>query len=51
VGVKQDGEDEATERVVCDAFPGGIPDEIAYGEDLHLFPIKGDHGIVFEKAR
>lgn len=35
--------------VTCDAFPDGIPDEIAYGDDLHLRPVLGDRGLQFEK--
>ncbi len=27
---------EDNERVVCPAFPNGIPDRIAYGDDPHL---------------
>lgn len=27
---------EAGERWVCPAFPGGIPADIAFGENLHL---------------
>jgi hypothetical protein len=35
---------------VCDAFPEcpGIPEEIAYGKNLHLKPFPGDKGIRFE---
>jgi hypothetical protein len=33
----------------CKAFPGGIPREISYGNNLHLTPFPGDHGIRFEK--
>ena len=34
----------------CTAFPDGIPDEIAYGDNLHLEPLKGQgNDIVFEK--
>jgi hypothetical protein len=33
IGVKQDNEEEETERNVCKAFPDGIPDEIAYGNE------------------
>jgi len=47
-GVKQDEEVEATERVVCAAFPDGIPEEIAYGDNLHTSPHPGDDGIQFE---
>lgn len=35
--------------VYCTAFPNGIPDEIAYGNDLHLAPHKAQaNDIVFE---
>jgi hypothetical protein len=50
VGVKQDGKNEKTERVICKAFPDGIPDEIAYGNNDHIKPMKGDHGIQFAVA-
>ena len=39
IGVKQDNEEEETERVVCKAFPDGIPNEIAYGNNLHAKPL------------
>lgn len=45
-GVK--GTEEEDQRVVCDAFPNGIPEEIAYGKNLHTKPVSGDHGIRFE---
>jgi len=51
IGVKQDRENEETERVVCSAFPDGIPSEIAYGKNLHLKPVEGDNGIQFEKEK
>jgi hypothetical protein len=35
----------------CKAFKKGIPREIAYGKNLHLKPVKGDNGILFEKAK
>ena len=36
----------------CNAFPNGIPDEIAYGDNLHLEPLKGQgNDIVFEKEK
>lgn len=34
-GIDQPDGTELTERVVCKAFPDGIPSEIAYGEDRH----------------
>jgi len=50
IGVKQGKDDEANERNVCKAFPDGIPDEIAYGDNFHAIPLpeqKGD--FVYEK--
>ncbi len=44
VGVAQDGE-----TVICRAFPEGIPDAIAYGNDQHLTPQDGDGKIVYER--
>jgi hypothetical protein len=49
-GVYQFDGTERTERPCCTAFPRGIPNEIAYGPNLHLEPFPGDHGITFEKA-
>ena len=41
---------EATERQVCKAFPKGIPPEIAYGENDHLKPLKGQQNdLVYEQ--
>jgi hypothetical protein len=49
IGVKNDG-DETTERVVCAAYPDGIPDVIAYGKNKHKKIRKDqDNEIVFEK--
>jgi len=45
-------EDElgAYEVPFCNAFPKGIPDEIAYGDNLHLVPLENQgNDIVFEK--
>jgi len=39
---------EPDERLACEAFPDGIPDEIAYGDVDHTKPYPGDHGIRFE---
>lgn len=52
LGVKNDSKpfDEQEERVVCRAFPDRIPNVIAYGDNKHLKPFRGDHGIQFEKG-
>jgi hypothetical protein len=47
-GVKSDS-DESTERVVCVAFPDRIPDEIAYGSEMHVSPYPGDNGVQYEQ--
>lgn len=44
------GEGEQYQVPVCAAFPNGIPDKIAYGNNKHLKPVKGDNGIQYEKA-
>ncbi len=44
------GGGEETENNICKAFPEGIPNEIAYGRNLHLKPHPDqDNDIVFEK--
>jgi len=50
LGIKQDKNKEITERPYCEAYPDGIPDDIAYGNDKHL-EIRKDqkNDIVFEK--
>jgi hypothetical protein len=48
-GVTQPDGTEMTERVVCEAFPDGIPGEIAYGDNPHTSPFPGDQGIQFEE--
>jgi hypothetical protein len=40
---------ESSEVTYCLAFPNGIPNEIAYGDNEHLRPVEGDNGIQFEK--
>ena len=50
LGVAQPDGTEMTERVICKAFPKGIPEEIAYGGNLHVKPYPGDKGIQFEKG-
>ena len=50
IGVIQPDGTELTETNVCKAFPKGIPNEIAYGDNLHLKPLKNQANIiVFEK--
>lgn len=49
-GVTQSDQTEKTEVNVCSAFPEGIPNEIAYGENEHISPVDGDNGILFEKV-
>jgi hypothetical protein len=50
IGVKQDDENEETERVVCEAFPDGTPDEIAYGDNDHTKVFPGQKNkIIYEK--
>ena len=49
LGVVWLGEDESSEEVHCEAFLQGIPDEIAYGDNLHIEPYPGDGGIRYEK--
>ncbi len=48
-GVEQSDGTEMTEEVVCKAFPDGIPDEVPYGDNLHLEPLLGQgNDIIFE---
>lgn len=57
LGVKNDAKEndfanpEVGERHVCVAFPDGIPNKIAFGNDLHTKPVKGDNGIQYERER
>jgi|TARA_R100001530_G_scaffold136282_1_gene116199 hypothetical protein len=45
--------EEGSQVLVCSAFPieeRGIPEDIAYGDNLHLNPIKGQKNtLVFHK--
>jgi hypothetical protein len=51
VGIAQPDGTEASEVAVCDAFPQGIPDDIAYGDNKHMTPYKGqENDIVYEKG-
>lgn len=50
-GAKRLGITEDTEVVYCDAYPQGIPSDIAYGDDLHLEVREDqDNNIVYEEA-
>ncbi len=52
IGIVQPDGTEATEKVVCKAFPKGIPMPIAYGNNLHLKKYNGQNNlIVFEKRK
>ena len=49
-GVKQPYKKEENEFVFCMAFPKGIPEEIAYGHNLHKQPIlEQGNDIVYEQ--
>lgn len=42
---------EMTERPACDAYPDGIPSDIAYGPDQHLeVRSDQDNEIIFKKG-
>lgn len=34
----------------CKAFPEGIPESIAYGDNKHTQPVEGDNGIQYERS-
>ena len=39
----------AGKQPTCAAFPSGIPEVITDGENLHVLPFPGDHGIQYER--
>lgn len=43
-GLVQTDGTELTEKVVCEAFPNGIPHDIAFGRNKHL-ELRGDEAI------
>ena len=50
LGVKWFGKEESSENHYCKAFPDGIPDEIAAGNNKHAKPLdKQKNDIVYEK--
>ena len=52
IGVIQPDGTEMTERNACEAYPDGIPADIAYGKDKHLTVREDqDNDIVFEKEK
>lgn len=49
-GITQPDGTELTEVNYCLAFPNGIPDKIAYGDNKHQVVVEGQTGtFVFEK--
>lgn len=34
-------------KYVCEAFPKGIPQDIAFGPSLHIVKRRGDRGITY----
>ena len=38
-------------KIICKAFPNGIPNEILTGEFDHTKPYKGDNGLRFEPIK
>jgi hypothetical protein len=50
-GIDQPDGTEKTEVNVCEAFPEGIPEDIAYGANKHLKVIEGQTGdFTFEEV-
>lgn len=51
IGIDQPDGTEMTERNICSAYPEGIPDDIAYGNDKH-FEVRDDqdNDIVYEET-
>ena len=51
-GILQPDGTERTEVPYCEAFPRGIPADIAYGSNDHLKPIYGQTGVfVYENDK
>ena len=51
-GLAENNTDEEQERVLCKAFPDGIPTKIAYGDNPHYKPLVGqENKITFEKGK
>jgi len=52
LGVIQSDGTELTETNYCKAFPDGIPNDIAYGDNKHTGAIVGqENSFVFEKGK
>ena len=50
LGIIQPDNTEMTETCNCNAFPEGIPEEIAYGDNLHLEPLPEQKNEIFYSA-
>lgn len=44
-------EEQNGKKLVCTAFPKGIPHSIAYGKNDHLTSQKGDDGVTYERLK
>jgi len=52
IGVDQPNGDESIEVPVCEAYPDGIPDDVAWGKDLHLVVRPDqDNDVVYEEEK
>lgn len=38
-------------KVICKAFPDGIPDRFISGKKQHIVPVKGDNGVTYSQRR
>jgi hypothetical protein len=34
-------------KLICDAFPSGIPEDIVTGRNDHTSPVDGDNGLMY----
>jgi hypothetical protein len=49
LGIKSQDEEE-NERNYCEAFPDAIPDEVAYGENLHSYTLpEQENNLIYVK--